>query len=45
MKAAVLNTILAATFVFLLAPIVIVVVSSFSAVGVLSFPPRSFTTV
>jgi putative spermidine/putrescine transport system permease protein len=37
-------TVLAATFLFLLAPIVIVVVSSFSAIGVLSFPPQSFTT-
>ena len=35
---------LAAVFVFLLAPIVVVVISSFSAVGVLSFPPRAFTT-
>jgi len=37
-------TVLAGTFLFLLAPIVIVVVSSFSAIGVLSFPPQSFTT-
>lgn len=29
---------------FLLAPIVVVVISSFNAVGVLSFPPRAFTT-
>ena len=43
MKAAV-NTVLVATFVFLLAPIVVVVISSFNAVGVLSFPPQSFTT-
>jgi putative spermidine/putrescine transport system permease protein len=41
---AILLTVLAATFLFLLAPIVIVVVSSFSAIGVLSFPPQSFTT-
>jgi putative spermidine/putrescine transport system permease protein len=32
------------TFVFLLAPIITVVVSSFNAVGVFSFPPRAFTT-
>jgi putative spermidine/putrescine transport system permease protein len=31
------------TFAFLLAPIVVVVASSFNAVGVLSFPPQSFT--
>jgi putative spermidine/putrescine transport system permease protein len=32
------------TFVFLLAPIVVVVISSFNAVGVFSFPPKAFTT-
>lgn len=31
------------TFVFLLAPLIIVVVSSFSGSAVLAFPPRSFT--
>jgi ABC-type spermidine/putrescine transport system permease subunit II len=36
--------VLVSAFVFLLAPIVVVVISSFNAVGVLSFPPRSFTT-
>jgi putative spermidine/putrescine transport system permease protein len=35
---------LIAIFTFLLAPITVVVISSFSAVGVLSFPPHSFTT-
>lgn len=44
MKGLVLPVILAATFAFLLAPIVVVVISSFSAVGVFSFPPRAFTT-
>jgi putative spermidine/putrescine transport system permease protein len=44
MKQAFVTGILTATFVFLLAPIIVVVVSSFNAVGVLSFPPRSFTT-
>lgn len=44
MKQAVVTAILTAAFVFLLAPIVVVVVSSFNAVGVLSFPPQSFTT-
>jgi putative spermidine/putrescine transport system permease protein len=44
MKSAITNALLCAAFVFLLAPIVVVVVSSFNAVGVLSFPPRSFTT-
>lgn len=44
MKAAAFRTVLAATFIFLMAPIVVVVISSFSAVGVLSFPPQSFTT-
>lgn len=32
------------TYVFLLAPLVIVVISSFSGSAVLAFPPRSFTT-
>ncbi len=32
------------TFVFLLAPVVVVVISSFNAVGVFSFPPKAFTT-
>lgn len=41
---AMLRVILVLTFVFLLAPIVVVVISSFNAVGVFSFPPRSFTT-
>jgi putative spermidine/putrescine transport system permease protein len=36
--------VLVCTFVFLLAPIVVVVISSFNAVGVFSFPPQSFTT-
>jgi putative spermidine/putrescine transport system permease protein len=44
MKSAVANTLLCAVFIFLLAPIIVVVISSFNAVGVLSFPPRSFTT-
>jgi putative spermidine/putrescine transport system permease protein len=44
MRSAVVTTVLGATFVFLLAPIVVVVISSFSAVSVLSFPPQSFTT-
>ena len=44
MKAAAIRTVLTATFIFLMAPIVVVVVSSFNAVGVLSFPPQSFTT-
>jgi len=44
MTSAALALLVAATFVFLLAPIVVVVVSSFSGVGVLSFPPQSFTT-
>lgn len=44
MKQAIVTSILAATFVFLLAPVVVVVISSFNAVGVLSFPPQSFTT-
>jgi len=44
MKAAAVTTVLTATFIFLLAPIVVVVISSFNAVGVLSFPPQSFTT-
>jgi len=44
MKSAITNALLCAAFVFLLAPIIVVVVSSFNAIGVLSFPPRSFTT-
>src|SRR5581483_1642885 len=44
MKQAVVTALLTAAFVFLLAPIVVVVISSFNAVGVLSFPPHSFTT-
>src|SRR3954449_10252602 len=44
MKQVVVTATLTAAFVFLLAPIVVVVVSSFNAVGVLSFPPQSFTT-
>jgi putative spermidine/putrescine transport system permease protein len=44
MKSAIATALLCAVFVFLLAPIIVVVVSSFNAVGVLSFPPRSFTT-
>jgi putative spermidine/putrescine transport system permease protein len=44
MKQALITAILTATFVFLLAPVVVVVISSFNAVGVLSFPPHSFTT-
>lgn len=44
MGTAILRAILLATFVFLLAPIVMVVVSSFNGVGVFAFPPREFTT-
>jgi putative spermidine/putrescine transport system permease protein len=44
MRSFVLSTVLVLAFVFLLAPIVVVVVSSFNAVGVFSFPPQSFTT-
>jgi putative spermidine/putrescine transport system permease protein len=44
MRAAIVATVLAATFAFLLAPIVVVVISSFNATSVLSFPPQSFTT-
>jgi putative spermidine/putrescine transport system permease protein len=44
MTSAALRTAVILTFVFLLAPIVVVVVSSFNAVGVFSFPPRAFTT-
>ena len=44
MKTAAVSTVLAGTFIFLLAPIIVVVISSFNAVGVLSFPPQSFTT-
>src|SRR4051794_31226991 len=44
MKQVVVTATLTAAFVFLLAPIVVVVVSSFNAVGVLSFPPQSFST-
>lgn len=39
-----IRVVLVGTFVFLLAPIVMVVVSSFNGVGVFAFPPRSFTT-
>lgn len=44
MRTVALRLILILTFVFLLAPIVVVVISSFNAVGVFSFPPQSFTT-
>jgi putative spermidine/putrescine transport system permease protein len=44
MKQVVVTATLTAAFVFLMAPIVVVVVSSFNAVGVLSFPPQSFST-
>ncbi|MCC6887675.1 MAG: ABC transporter permease [Hyphomicrobiales bacterium] len=44
MKSFATSSLLALTFVFLLAPIVVVVVSSFNGVGVLSFPPQAFTT-
>jgi putative spermidine/putrescine transport system permease protein len=44
MSRIILFGLLALTFVFLLAPIVVVVVSSFNAVGVFSFPPKAFTT-
>ena len=44
MSRVILPAVLTATFVFLLAPIVVVVVASFNGVGVLSFPPRAFTT-
>lgn len=39
-----LRVVLIAAFIFLLAPIAMVVVSSFNGVGVFAFPPRSFTT-
>jgi putative spermidine/putrescine transport system permease protein len=38
------RTVVFGTFVFLLAPIVVVVISSFNAVGMFSFPPQAFTT-
>ena len=44
MSRVILPAVLTATFVFLLAPIVVVVLASFNGVGVLSFPPRAFTT-
>jgi putative spermidine/putrescine transport system permease protein len=44
MKSFAVSVLLTATFVFLLAPIVVVVISSFNAGGVLSFPPQAFTT-
>lgn len=44
MKPLAKSMLLTLTFVFLLAPIIVVVVSSFNGVGVLSFPPRAFTT-
>jgi putative spermidine/putrescine transport system permease protein len=44
MKAIAVGTLLTATFAFLLAPIVVVVMSSFNASGLLSFPPQAFTT-
>ncbi len=44
MKSAIGRALLCAAFAFLTAPIIVVVVSSFNAVGVLSFPPRAFTT-
>jgi len=44
MKTIAFPIVLGLTFIFLLAPIMVVVVSSFNAVGVFSFPPRSFTT-
>lgn len=44
MTRAILPAVLTATFVFLLAPIIVVVLASFNGVGVLSFPPRAFTT-
>jgi putative spermidine/putrescine transport system permease protein len=44
MTRVILPAVLTATFVFLLAPIVVVVLASFNGVGVLSFPPRAFTT-
>lgn len=44
MKTVAVPMILVGTFVFLLAPIVVVVIASFNAVGVFSFPPQSFTT-
>jgi putative spermidine/putrescine transport system permease protein len=40
----VLRIVLIAAFTFLLAPIAMVVVSSFNGIGVFAFPPRSFTT-
>jgi putative spermidine/putrescine transport system permease protein len=44
MRSLLLAAFVSLTFAFLLAPIVVVVMSSFNAVGVLSFPPQSFTT-
>ena len=44
MRAVALRVVLVFTFVFLLAPVVVVVISSFNAVGIFSFPPQSFTT-
>jgi putative spermidine/putrescine transport system permease protein len=44
MKAVAVGTLLTATFAFLLAPIIVVVMSSFNASGILSFPPQAFTT-
>jgi putative spermidine/putrescine transport system permease protein len=43
-RKAVLPLVVAAGFVFLLAPIVIIVVSSFNAGSVLAFPPEHFST-
>lgn len=40
----VLRAVLIGAFVFLLAPIAMVVVSSFNGVGVFAFPPQQFTT-
>ena len=44
MTKVILPAVLTATFVFLLAPIIVVVLASFNGVGVLSFPPQAFTT-
>jgi putative spermidine/putrescine transport system permease protein len=44
MRRIILPAVLVVAYGFLLAPVVVVVVSSFSAVGVFSFPPQAFTT-
>jgi putative spermidine/putrescine transport system permease protein len=44
MGSVVLRAVLIGAFLFLLAPIVMVIVSSFNGVGVFAFPPQQFTT-